>query len=131
MILSCLYIADSPGRGRGVYTSQDLISGVVVEESPVIVFNYEERELLDKTLLHDYIFTWGESERQCCIGLGYLSIYNHDYQSNAEYEMDFANLTIKVRMVRAASTGEQIFINYNGNWNDRKLVWFELADTDK
>ncbi len=86
MILSCLFINVSPGRGRGVYTSLDLKSGELIEESPVIVMNNEERKLLDKTLLHDYIFTWGENEMECCVALGYLSIYNHDYQSNAEYD---------------------------------------------
>ena len=131
MILSCLYIADSPGRGRGVYTSQDLNPNELIEESPVIVMSGTERGLLDKTLLHDYIFAWGDSEKECCVALGYLSIYNHDYQANAEYEMDFTNSTIKVRTVRYIRKGEEVFINYNGNWNDMKSVWFESANLSK
>ena len=125
MILSCLFINDSPGRGRGVYTSQDLKSGELIEESPVIVMNNEERKLLDKTLLHDYIFIWGDNEMECCVALGYLSIYNHDYQSNAEYEMDFENSIIRVKTVQSIKAGEEVFINYNGTWNDKKPVWFE------
>jgi SET domain-containing protein len=131
MILSSLFIADSPGRGRGVYTSMDLNSGELLEESPVIVMNSKERELLDKTLLHDYIFAWGENERECCVALGYLSIYNHDYQANAEYEMDFTNSTIRIRTVRSIRKGDEVFINYNGNWNDMKSVWFELVNSSK
>lgn len=85
----------------------------------------EERILLDRTLLHDYIFLWGKNESACCVALGYLSIYNHDYQSNAEYEMDFAASVIRITTVRAVNSGEEIFINYNGNWNDARPVWFD------
>jgi SET domain-containing protein len=125
MILSCLYIADSPGRGRGVFTDENLHSGKLIEVSPVIVLSRAERLLLDQTILHDYIFLWGDSETECCVALGYLSIYNHDYLSNAEYEMDFAARQIGIRTVREIKKGEEILINYNGVWNDPKPVWFD------
>jgi SET domain-containing protein len=124
MILSFLYIADSLNRGRGVFTSENLTAGTVIEISPVIVMSSEERVLLDQTLLHDYIFFWGQDESACCVALGYISVYNHDYQSNAEYEMDFAARTIRIKVVRDIKKGEEIFINYNGTWNDPKPVWF-------
>jgi SET domain-containing protein len=125
MILSCLYISDSPNRGRGVFTSEVLPAGKVIEISPVIVMSAEERVLLDQTLLHDYIFLWGREELQCCVALGYISIYNHDYQSNAEYEMDFTMSTIRIKTVREILQEKEIFINYNGSWNDGKPVWFD------
>jgi SET domain-containing protein len=125
MILSCLYIHDSPDRGRGVFTSDRLPSGKVIEISPVIVMSREERILLDQTLLHDYIFLWGRKELECCVALGYVSIYNHDYYSNAEYEMNFTEATIRITSVRDINKGEEIFINYNGTWNDQKPVWFD------
>jgi uncharacterized protein len=131
MILSCLYIADSPNRGRGVFTSKNLKTGDLIETSPVIVMNSEEKNLLDKTLLHDYIFLWGKNETECCIALGYLSIYNHDYKSNAEYEMDFLKSVIRIRTVRNIKKREEIFINYNGTWNNSKPVWFDLAPVSK
>ncbi|HTB25298.1 MAG TPA: SET domain-containing protein-lysine N-methyltransferase [Puia sp.] len=125
MILSCLFIADSPGRGRGVFTNKDLTTGKLIEVSPVIVMNNDERKLLDQTLLHDYIFLWGKTENECCVGLGYLSIYNHDFHSNAEYEMDFELSVIRIKTVRNIKKAEEIFINYNGSWNDSKPLWFD------
>ena len=125
MILPCLYIGDSPGKGRGVFTSEPLAVGRLIENSPVIVLGREEKILLDKTLLHDYIFFWGENESACCVALGYVSIYNHDYQSNAEYTMDFASSLIRINVVRPIKKGEEIFINYNGTWNDSRPVWFD------
>jgi uncharacterized protein len=127
MILPCLYIADSVNRGRGVFSSENLAKGRIIEIAPVIVMSPEERVILDKTLLHDYIFLWGRDESQCCVALGYVSIYNHDYRSNAEYEMDFEKNVIRIKTVRAIKKGEEIFINYNGAWNDAKPVWFDFA----
>ena len=125
MILSCLYIADSVNRGRGVFSSEPIAAGTMIENSPVIVLSGEERVLLDKTLLHDYIFIWGPDEKDCCVALGYLSIYNHDYKSNAEYVMDFSGRSIRIVTVRKIKKNEEIFINYNGNWNNPKPVWFD------
>jgi SET domain-containing protein len=125
MILPCLYIAESPNRGRGIFTSKNIPAGKTIEISPVIVMSEQEKILLDQTLLHDYIFHWGKDEKQCCVALGYLSIYNHDYSSNAEYEMDYSAASIRIRTVREIKRGEEIFINYNGTWNNSKPVWFD------
>jgi uncharacterized protein len=125
MINPCLYIGNSLNKGRGVFSSEYLAAGTIIEIAPVIVMSPEERVILDQTHLHDYIFLWGLAETQCCVALGYVSIYNHDYLSNAEYEMDFETNTIRIKTVREIKKGEEIFINYNGTWNDGTPVWFD------
>jgi len=125
MILPSLYIAETKLMGRGVFTSADIDEGTVVEESPVIVMSKGERKLLDQTLLHDYIFEWGEKKDECCMALGYIAVYNHSYRSNCEYEMDFNREMILIRTVHFIKAGEELFINYNGNWNNNKPVWFD------
>lgn len=125
MILSCVYIAETKSMGRGVFTSENIDEGAVIEESPVIVMSKEERKLLDQTLLHDYIFEWGEEKDQCCMALGYVAVYNHSYRSNCEYEMDFRKAVIVVKAVHAIKAGEELFLNYNGTWNDTKPLWFD------
>jgi SET domain-containing protein len=111
--------------GRGVFTSIDIEGNTIIETSPVIVMTKEERKLLDQTLLHDYIFEWGTEKDHCCMALGYVPVYNHSYQSNCEYEMNFENATIKIKTIRLIKVGEELFINYNGDWNDPKPVWFD------
>jgi uncharacterized protein len=125
MILPFLYIAPTEKMGRGIFTSSAIEKGTVVEISPVIVMSAEERKILDKTLLHDYIFEWGGNKNQCCMALGYVPVYNHSYKSNCEYEMDFENELISIKTVRYIKEGEELFINYNGDWNDSKPVWFD------
>lgn len=87
--------------------------------------NKKDREFLDQTLLHDYIFEWGERRDQCCMALGYIPLYNHSYSANCEYEMNFKKQLITIKTVRAIEPGEELMINYNGDWNDEKPVWFE------
>jgi SET domain-containing protein len=125
MILPFLFISDTEKTGRGVFTSEDIQPGTLVELSPVIVMSGEERKLLDQTLMHDYIFEWGGDKEQCCMALGYVPVYNHSYKSNCEYEMDFVNNNISIKAVHFIKAGEELFINYNGNWNDTKPVWFD------
>ncbi len=127
MLLPILYIAPSDRMGRGVFTTSNIEEGTEVEISPVIVMSREERRLLDQTLLHDYIFEWGVKADQCCMALGYVPLYNHSYASNCEYEMDFEAEVIRIKTVRFIKEGEELFINYNGNWNDRKPLWFDAG----
>jgi hypothetical protein len=125
MVLPCLTIVRTPSMGRGVFTSEPIASGTVVEVSPVVVMGAEDRLLLDRTPLHDYIFEWGGDRRQCCMALGYVSVYNHAYRSNCEYDMDYGEETITVTAMRDIAAGEELFINYNGDWDDPRPVWFE------
>lgn len=114
--------------GRGVFTSEPISAGTTVEISPVIVMSAEERKLLDQTRLHDYIFEWGENKDQCCMAMGYIAVYNHSYESNCEYEMDYDEQSISIKAVKDIAAGEELFINYNGDWNDSKPVWFDEGE---
>jgi uncharacterized protein len=126
MVFEGLYIEKSNGKGRGVFTKQTILANTIIEISPVIVMSAEERTFLDQTLLHDYIFEWGKDSKQCCMALGYVPVYNHSYKSNCEYEMDFENEIIKIKTIRAIEVGEELFINYNGDWNNSKKIWFDV-----
>ena len=128
MIKNCLYIKNTEGKGRGVFTTEKIKKGTIVEEAPVIVMSHDDKVLVDQTLLHDYIFDWGNDKDKCCVALGFVSIYNHSYSSNCEYFMDFEEDTIQIKTVREIQAGEELTINYNGDWNDKKQVWFETID---
>jgi uncharacterized protein len=125
MILPCLMVAPTNSMGRGVFTTESLPPGTVVEISPVIVLSAADRALVDQTQLYNYVFEWGEDRSQCCMALGYVPIYNHAYASNCEYEMDFEEELIRITTMRHIEEGEELFINYNGDWNDATPLWFE------
>lgn len=127
MILPCLYIKNTLHKGRGVFTDANIAANIIIEIATVIVMPKTDRVHLDKTLLHDYIFEWGEAKDQCCMALGNIPIYNHSYQSNCEYFMDYDEQTIMLKTVTDINADEEITINYNGDWDDKKQIWFTTA----
>lgn len=125
MILPTLTIAPSPNRGRGVFTTQKISANTVIEISPVLVFPKSEVADAERTLLFNYFFEWGKSLKKRALGLGYISMYNHSYSANCEYEMDYDNDTIKITTVKDIKAGEELFINYNAIPDDATPVWFD------
>lgn len=126
MRLTGLFIAETGEKGRGVFTHEKIEANTVIEIAPVLVMTDDERKLIDQTLLHDYIFEWGTEKDQCAMALGWVPVYNHSYESNSEYFMDFDEATMFVKTVREIEAGEEVTINYNGNWNDATKVWFDV-----
>ncbi len=126
MLKPYLFIDTISEKGRGIFTHERIPANTVIEIAPVIVMEISDREHLDKTLLHDYIFEWGKQKDKCCMALGLIPIYNHSYKSNCEYFMDFEDSSILVKTVRVIENGEELTINYNGDWNDGKKIWFDV-----
>lgn len=124
MLKPYLHITQTAAMGRGVFTSETVPADTVIEISPVIVMTKEDRVHIDKTKLHDYIFEWGNDSSQCCMALGLVPMYNHSFKSNCEYIMDFDDHLIYIQTLREIKAGEELTINYNGDWNDEKPLWF-------
>lgn len=121
-----LCIQKTQEKGRGVFTNERIPANVIVEISPVIIMDNRDREYLDRTLLHDYIFEWGKDKDKCCMALGWIPIYNHAYKSNCDYLMDYDDSTITIRTVMPIEKGEELTINYNGDPRDKTKIWFEV-----
>jgi SET domain-containing protein len=126
-----IYVAASDIGGRGVFAGKKIYAGDVIEVCPVLPMKKGEMEILDTTTLYDYYFLWEDEEQQiksCAIALGFGSLYNHFAPSNADYIMDFDNLTIDIMAVRDIEAGEEITINYHGEPGDTSPTWFMLDD---
>ncbi len=119
-------VAKARGKGRGIFAAKRIKANTIIETSPVLVMDSKDRKILDKTLLHNYIFEWGEDKKSCCLALGYVSLYNHSYQSNCEYEMDYKKELLTIRTLRRIEAGEQLCINYNGAPGNDTPLWFEV-----
>lgn len=126
MIRSYLQCKLTASKGWGMFTSKAIKAGTLLEVSPVVVMSAEEKKLLDQTTLYNYIFDWDEDA--CCMALGNIPIYNHACPSNCEYFQDYDNNTIFIKSVRDIEAGEELTINYQGDYDNRSEVWFELKD---
>lgn len=125
-IRPCLYVRAIKGKGNGVFTKEAIPAGTKIEESPVLVMSKKQSDLVDKTVLKDYVFLWGERQVKSCIALGYCSVYNHSYKPNCENEMDFEKETMSVITLRDIKKGEELCINYNGERKDDTPLWFKV-----
>ena len=126
MIKPYLAVSRSTRKGRGVFTRANIPTKTVIEISPVIVLSGKDTDRADKTILHNYIFLWGARLTRTCIALGYCSIYNHSFDPNCEYEMDFSVDTMTIKTLRGISKGEELTINYNGETTDQTPLWFKV-----
>ena len=120
-----LYFAPSDISGRGMFSIEAIEEGALIEICPAIVLPEAEVAVIHETRLHDYYFTWGIDQKKCAIALGYGSMYNHEKDSNAEYNLNLGDETIEIIAVKNIAAGEEITINYNGESGDGKPVWFE------
>jgi hypothetical protein len=148
-----LYIKQVEGKGRGVFSKEDIKAGDIVEISPVFIIsgisnNYnikEEHEYRinglkrwtsDKTImpleLNDYSFSWSfltkNGKKDECIALGYGSLYNSANPANMRYEADEKNLNILFIAVIDIPKDTELTINYSGisgNHISDGNRWFE------
>ncbi|MFN7116155.1 MAG: SET domain-containing protein [Saprospiraceae bacterium] len=123
-----IYFGYSNINGRGVFTSEPIAAGTLIEICPVIILPKEDLPVIHQTYLHDYYFFWGEGEDQCAIALGFGSLYNHAYDANAEYILDLDENTIDFYSVKDIEAGAEITVNYNGFPDDTTPVWFHNPD---
>jgi len=123
-----LYIGYTPGKGKGIFTWDAIAADEVIHSAPVVVMNPDDRPIVDQTLLHDYIFEWEpDGEQLCCMALGWVPLFNHSYASNCEYFMDYEDQSMYIQTVRPIAAGEELTINYNGDWDNAEPVWFDAV----
>lgn len=126
--LPFVYFGPSKLGGRGVFTSEPIPAGSLIEVCPVIVLPVEDLPIIHNTFLHDYYFLWGEEDECCAIALGFGSLYNHAYTPNARYWIDLEQETIDIYAERDIEAGEEITVTYNGDPEDKDPVWFDKPD---
>lgn len=115
-------IKESKGKGRGVFATEDIKSGEVVEVAPIIVLKHEDFVDTRWNLLFEYYF-WLDHE--VVLALGYGSMYNHSMESNAEYKIDTKKKSITFTTIKDIKKGEEIFFNYKGSSSSKSPLWFE------
>ena len=118
-----LYIAESEGRGRGVFTAVDIDKGDIIEYCPLIIIPPAQLKLIDKTIFFDYYYNWPDPKGAACIPLGYGSIYNHSNEPNAEIVLDIEGKVLQFHCLKKTEAGTEIFVDYKGG--EEEELWFE------
>ena len=121
-----LVIKTSGARGRGVFLTEAVSEGTLIERCPVIVVPAEQLEALAATSLAEYWFRWGPLGEDGAIALGFGSLYNHAPEPNAVYVRHFAEGVLEFIALRDIAADEEVLVNYHGGLADRSPVWFDI-----
>ena len=122
-------IKPTADKGRGVFARRKIKRDEMIERSPVIVVPRTQWPTIENTILSNYVFDWGEDEQDAAVALGYVSIYNHSYEPNAALTECLDEKVIEVSALRDIAAGEEIFVNYNGEPDDKEELWFDVAES--
>lgn len=123
-----LTVGPTANKGRGVFADTDIPAERLLETAEVIVIPAAQLAMLEATSLCDYYYMWGEDSASGAIALGCASLYNHSYRPNARYVKHLERGVIEFFALRDIKRGEEITINYNGDPDSRKGVWFAPQD---
>lgn len=106
---SKIYVDDSNIHGRGVFASENIKSGEILEECHFIKVPHHSYP----EILNEHFFSWPKGGEDLVICLGYGSIFNHsDHESNADWETDTSKNKIIFFAKSDIKKGKEIFTNY-------------------
>jgi uncharacterized protein len=112
--------------GRGIFAARTIQKGELIHQAPVIVCPGDQYKKLKKTALRNYYFNWGKNYDHVAIALGYGSLFNHSYSPNAMFENNLKEETVDFIAIKRIKAGEEIFVNYNGDPDDKGPLWFDV-----
>ena len=114
---SSLEVRKVRGMGRGVFATRTFRPEEVIEACPVILMPgiTDENQLGG---MKNYVFMWREAENILAIALGYGSLYNHNPNPNAKFDVRYSRNEIVFKALRKIAPGEQILIDYGWDEGD-------------
>jgi SET domain-containing protein len=105
-----IYFREVAGKGRGVFAARDFKRSELVEAAPVIVIPDQEVDLIDKTVLADYYYKWGDSH--FALVLGYGSLYNFSAVPNLSFKPDMKRKLMLYRTRKTIRKDQELTIHY-------------------
>ena len=111
-----------PGKGRGVFATDTIAPGTLLEVCPVLVLGREEYETHGAhTVLAHYTFVWPGGGQAVCLGLC-GSMWNHSKRPNVGFVCDPTHSVIRFTAIRQIKSGEECCISYGSK------LWFPVVD---
>ena len=116
-------------QGRGVFATDDIAEGELIERCPMVVLGWRMKYHHDP-VIWQYCFTQYCPCKDCnqhgghfLMVLGYGQVYNHQNDNNAHISFDLKNSVANVVAKRAIAKGEEIYVNYGEEYfKNRKYI---------
>ncbi len=114
-------------HGVGVFAKKDIPARTIIESCAVLPFHVDTLHTLqeandnERHVLQDYVFKWKPGH--FCIAWGWVSLYNHKDENNAQWRTNHELKSIEITTVKEIKAGEEIFIKYMPT-KLKALLWF-------
>ena len=105
-----VYVAHSPVHGNGVFANRDFAADDVIEEAPVL-----SMDRTNALALANYVFTDPDDKSRVFLAFGYGSIYNHDDNPNARFELRSRD-ALTFEAARPIRKDEEITVDYGSTF---------------
>lgn len=113
----------SPEIGLGVFATEDIEEGELVERCPMIQMAWKARYLGDPQIFN-YLYSNNHCPCDDCkkhgnnmyMVLGYGMLYNHRDEPNTRWTFNFKNLIGDVTAAKPIKAGEEIFVSYGDKY---------------
>jgi len=113
-----VYLSESSVHGFGIFADKDYAIGDTLELCYYLVT--DDSDMTDTCVLHDYVFSTPNEEKEYLVPLGNAMIYNHSSDPNAEWEIHDDNNFIRFKAVKNIKKGEEILHDYGKEyWESR------------
>ena len=116
-----IYVESSPIHGLGVFASEDINEGEILEVCTVIDMGMKFGD--NSHILIDYRFNWpqgGSPWDKQVVSTGFALLYNHSNTPNAAWRSNLENNTFEFYSIKNIKAGEEVFVWYGdvSYWND-------------
>jgi len=108
-ILQGLYLKNTPYMGFGVFCTNDIQKGQLIEESIMIPINTTDIEIGNN---NPHLFTWSDDRKTWAMGTGFAPFYNHSEKPNIVKKGDLINNKLKFIASENIFAGEEIIGKY-------------------
>ena len=106
------FVKPSPGKGRGVFARQAIKEGETIEVAPILIIPEEDTDLVYASFLTEYWYEIDPVSKLSFIALGHASLYNHDDDPNATFDVCTETKSITIDALRNIKKDEEITISY-------------------
>ena len=103
------YLGKDKVKGRGLYAAHDLKKDQILMECPILKFGKNDTDLILRTKLDNYAFTY-DSEHTCIL-FGYGMMMNHSDTPNVKYRLSNEDLFV-FTLSKNVKKGEELCIDY-------------------
>ena len=118
--------AEMGEKGRGVVAARRIRAGEIFDRVPVLVIPAGQAEVVESTLLENYVYNWHNDGVAVALGVG--SLYTQAFAPVAQYIKRFDDAVIEYQALVDIEIGMEITVNYNGDPKDQTPVWFHVAE---